>query len=43
MSEAGKEHLVRSTLSNESWNKILPSLSQAPTTHHPNVFKPKLV
>jgi hypothetical protein len=26
------------TLSNVSWNKILPSLSEAFTTHHPNVF-----
>jgi hypothetical protein len=31
-----------STLSNESWNKILPSLSQGSTTHHPNVFTPIL-
>jgi hypothetical protein len=30
------------TLSNESWNKILPSLSQNSTTHHPNVFPPIL-
>jgi hypothetical protein len=29
---------IISTLSNESWNKILPSLSKAFTTHHPNVF-----
>jgi hypothetical protein len=33
---------IISTLSNESWNKILPSLSQAFTTHHPNVFTPIL-
>jgi hypothetical protein len=33
---------IISTLSNESWNKILPSLSQASTTHHPNVFTPIL-
>jgi hypothetical protein len=26
----------------ESWNKILPSLSHAFTTHHPNVFTPIL-
>jgi hypothetical protein len=26
----------------ELWNKILPSLSQAFTTHHPNVFTPIL-
>jgi hypothetical protein len=25
-----------------SWNKILPSLSQASTIHHPNVFTPIL-
>jgi hypothetical protein len=31
---------IISTLSNESWNKILPS--QAFTTHHPNVFTPIL-
>jgi hypothetical protein len=31
-------HVTISTLSNESWNKILPSLSQAFTTHHANVF-----
>jgi hypothetical protein len=31
-----------STLSNESWNKMLPSVSQAFTTHHPNVFTPIL-
>jgi hypothetical protein len=31
-----------STFSNESWNKTLPSLSQAFTTHHPNVFTPIL-
>jgi hypothetical protein len=29
---------IISTLSNELWNKILPSLSQTFTTHHPNVF-----
>jgi hypothetical protein len=29
---------ITSTLSNESWNKILPSLFQAFTAHHPNVF-----
>jgi hypothetical protein len=29
---------IISTLSNALWNKILPSLSQAFTTHHPNVF-----
>jgi hypothetical protein len=34
-------HII-STLSNESRNKILPSLSQAFTTHHPNVFTPIL-
>jgi hypothetical protein len=33
---------IISILSNESWNKILPSLSQAITTHHPNVFTPIL-
>jgi hypothetical protein len=33
---------IISTLSNESWNKILPSLSQAFTTHHLNVFTPIL-
>jgi hypothetical protein len=33
---------IISTLSNESCNKILPSLSQAFTTHHPNVFSPNL-
>jgi hypothetical protein len=33
---------IISTLSNESWNQILPSLSQAFTTHHPNVFTPIL-
>jgi hypothetical protein len=33
---------IISTLSNESWNKILPSLSRAFTTHHPNVFTPIL-
>jgi hypothetical protein len=33
---------IISTLSNESWNKILPSLYQAFTTHHPNVFTPIL-
>jgi hypothetical protein len=33
---------IISTLSNELWNKILPSLSQAFTTHHPNVFTPIL-
>jgi hypothetical protein len=33
---------IISTLSNESWNKILPPLSQAFTTHHPNVFTPIL-
>jgi hypothetical protein len=33
---------IISILSNESWNKILPSLSQAFTTHHPNVFTPIL-
>jgi hypothetical protein len=33
---------IISTLSNESWKKILPSLSQASTTHHPNVFTPIL-
>jgi hypothetical protein len=33
---------IISTLSNESWNKILPSLSQAFTSHHPNVFTPIL-
>jgi hypothetical protein len=32
------DELLISTLSNELWNKILPSLSQASTTHHPNVF-----
>jgi hypothetical protein len=31
---------IISTLSNESWYKILPSLSQA--FHHPNVFTPIL-
>jgi hypothetical protein len=31
---------IISTLSNELWNKILPS--QASTTHHPNVFTPIL-
>jgi hypothetical protein len=31
---------IISTLSNESWNKILTSLSQTSTTHHPNVFTP---
>jgi hypothetical protein len=34
---------IISTLSNELWNKILPSLSQAFTTHHPNVFTPILL
>jgi hypothetical protein len=29
---------IISTLSNESWNKILPSMSQAFTTQHTNVF-----
>jgi hypothetical protein len=29
---------IISTFSNESWNQILPSLSQASTTHHLNVF-----
>jgi hypothetical protein len=29
-------------ISSESWNKILPSLSQAFTTHHPNVCTPIL-
>jgi hypothetical protein len=29
---------IISTLSNDSWNQILPSLSQAFTTHNPNVF-----
>jgi hypothetical protein len=33
---------IISTLSNESWNKIPLSLSQAFTTHHPNVFTPIL-
>jgi hypothetical protein len=33
---------IISTLSNESWNKILPSLSQAFTTHHPYAFTPIL-
>jgi hypothetical protein len=33
---------IISTLSNELWNKILPSVSQAFTTHHPNVFTPIL-
>jgi hypothetical protein len=33
---------IISTLSNELWNKILPSLSQVFTTHHPNVFTPIL-
>jgi hypothetical protein len=33
---------IISTRSDESWNKILPSLSQAFTTHHPNVFTPIL-
>jgi hypothetical protein len=33
---------IISTLSNESWNKILPSLSQAFTTHHTNIFTPIL-
>jgi hypothetical protein len=33
---------IISTRSNESWNKILPSLSQAFTTHHRNVFTPIL-
>jgi hypothetical protein len=33
---------IISTHSNESWNKILPSLSQAFTTHHPYVFTPIL-
>jgi hypothetical protein len=33
---------IKSTLSNESCNNILPSLSQAFTTHHPNVFTPIL-
>jgi hypothetical protein len=33
---------IMSTLSSESWNKILPSLSQDFTTHHPNVFTPIL-
>jgi hypothetical protein len=33
---------IISTLSNESRNQILPSLSQAFTTHHPNVFTPIL-
>jgi hypothetical protein len=33
---------IISTLSNESWNKILPSLPQASTIHHPNVFTPIL-
>jgi hypothetical protein len=33
---------IISTLSNELWNKILPSLPQAFTTHHPNVFTPIL-
>jgi hypothetical protein len=33
---------IISTLSNESWSKILPSLSQAFTTRHPNVFTPIL-
>jgi hypothetical protein len=31
---------IISTLSNESWNKILPSLSLVFTTHYPNVFTP---
>jgi hypothetical protein len=29
---------IISTFSNYSWNQILPSLPQAFTTHHPNVF-----
>jgi hypothetical protein len=33
-------HII-STLSNESWNKILPSLSSF-STYHPNVFTPIL-
>jgi hypothetical protein len=33
---------IISTFSNELWNKILPSLSQAFTTHHHNVFTPIL-
>jgi hypothetical protein len=33
---------IISTLSNELWKKIRPSLSQAFTTHHPNVFTPIL-
>jgi hypothetical protein len=33
---------IISTLSNESRNKTLPSLSQVFTTHHPNVFTPIL-
>jgi hypothetical protein len=33
---------IISTLSYELWKKILPSLSQAFTTHHPNVFNPIL-
>jgi hypothetical protein len=33
---------IKSTLSNESWNQILPSLSQSFPTHHPNVFTPIL-
>jgi hypothetical protein len=33
---------IISTLSNESWNQVQPSLSQASTTHHPNVFTPIL-
>jgi hypothetical protein len=33
---------IMSTLSNELWNKILPSPSQAFTTHHPNVITPIL-
>jgi hypothetical protein len=34
-------HII-STLSNESWNKILPFLSQGFTTRHHNVFTPIL-
>jgi hypothetical protein len=33
---------IISTLSNELWNKILSSLSQDFTTHHPNIFTPIL-
>jgi hypothetical protein len=37
-----KKFQIILTLSNETWNKILPSLSQAFTTHHSNVFTPIL-